>query len=280
MGEPTEAALKVLAEQVGASDPKVLASSPSLDPSHRVTAVSDYLERKIRRLLTFDFSRDRKMMSVLVQLDKTGCLFVKGAPESVLDSCTNVLVPGGHQVPLTPLLRNRLLAQTTSYAQSGLRTLGFAFIDVQDVDIHHYHSESAADYSRFERDLTFVSLVAMLDPPRPEARNAVANCMSAGIRVMCITGDNKGTAESVCRSVGIFGPDEDLTGKSYTGREFDDLSHAEKVIAVQKASLFSRTEPNHKAEMVDLLQGLGLVVAMVSSLFQCCLRCSRYTPDR
>ncbi len=280
MGEPTEAALKVLAEKIGASDPKVLASSTSLDPSTRVTAVSDYLERKIRRLLTFDFSRDRKMMSVLVQLDKTGCLFVKGAPESVLDSCTNVLVPGGHQVPLTPLLRNRLLAQTTSYAQSGLRTLGFAFIDVQDVDIHHYHSESAADYSRFERDLTFVSLVAMLDPPRPEARNAVANCMSAGIRVMCITGDNKGTAESVCRSVGIFGPDEDLTGKSYTGREFDDLSHAEKVIAVQKASLFSRTEPNHKAEMVDLLQGLGLVVAMVSSLFQCCLRCSRYTPDR
>ena len=83
--------------------------------------------------------------------------------------------------------------------------------------------------------------------------------------------------ESVCRSVGIFGPNEDLTGKSYTGREFDDLSHAEKVIAVQKASLFSRTEPNHKAELVDLLQGLGLVVAMVSSLLQRCPPCSHYT---
>ena len=258
--------MKVLAEKIGFSDPKLLASTKSADPSIRATAASDYLETKIPRLLTFEFSRDRKLMSVLVQLEKTGCLFVKGAPESVLDRCTNVLVPGGQQIPLSPLLRKRLLAQTSSYAQSGLRTLAFAFVDVQDVDTHHYHSESAAEYSRFERDLTFVSLVGMLDPPRPEARNAVASCMSAGIRVVCITGDIKGTAESVCRSVGIFGADEDLTGKSYTGREFDELSHAEKVIAVQKASLFSRTEPNHKAELVDLLQGLGLVVAMVSSI--------------
>lgn len=258
----------------------MLANSTSLDPPTRATAVSDYLERKIRRLLTFEFSRDRKMMSVLVQLEKTGCLFVKGAPESVLDRCSSVLVPGGRQIPLSPLLRNRILGQITPYAKSGLRTLAFAFIDVQDVDIHHYHSESTADYSRFERDLTFVSLVGMLDPPRPEAHDAVANCKAAGIRVMCITGDNKGTAESVCRSVGIFSSNEDLTGKSYTGREFDDLSHAEKVIAVQKASLFSRTEPNHKAELVDLLQGLGLVVAMVSSWLQPCPPCLHCITDR
>ncbi|KAI9508835.1 Ca-transporting ATPase [Russula earlei] len=262
IGEPTEAALKVLVEKIGFSDPTLLASLRSLDVSTRASAVCDYLEMRIPRLLTFEFSRDRKMMSVLVQLDKTGCLFVKGAPEFVLNRCNNVLVPGGHQIPLSPRLRNGLLAQFASYAQSGLRIMAFAFIDVQDVDIHHYHSESAAEYSRFEHNLTFVSLVGMLDPPRPEARDAVATCMAAGVRVVCITGDNKGTAESVCRSVGIFGADEDLTGKSYTGREFDELSHAEKVIAVQKASLFSRTEPNHKVELVDLLQGLGLVVAM------------------
>ena len=282
MGEPTEAALKVLAEKIGFSDPKLSAAAKSLDHSTRASAVSDYLEKKIPRLLTFEFSRDRKMMSVLVQLDNTGCLFVKGAPESVLDRCTTILVPGGHQIPFTPLHRDRLLAQTASYAQSGLRTMAFAFVDVQDVDIHHYYSDSSADYSRFERNLTFVSLVGMLDPPRPEARHAVATCMAAGIRVICITGDNKGTAESVCRSIGIFDADEDLTGKSYTGREFDDLSHAEKVIAVQKASLFSRTEPNHKVQLVDLLQGLGLVVAMVS-LVSCRegrLRYSYYVPDR
>ena len=263
MGEPTEAALKVLAEKIGCSNLPVPVNS--LEPSARASAVSDYLERKIPRLLNFEFTRDRKMMSVLVQLDDTGSLFVKGAPESILERCTSILVPGGRQVPLTPNLRDRLLAQTATYAQGGLRTMAFAFVDVQDVDIRHYYSESAQDYSRFERNLTFVSLVAMLDPPRPEVRDSVAICRAAGIRVVCVTGDNKGTAESVCRSIGIFGADEDLTGKSYTGREFEDLSHAEKVVAVQEASLFSRTEPRHKAELVDLLQGLGLVVAMVSS---------------
>jgi P-type Ca2+ transporter type 2A len=261
VGEPTEAALKVLAEKIGTSN--LSPSVNSLGPSARANAVSDYFEKKIPRLLTFEFSRDRKMMSVLVQLDNSGCLFVKGAPESILERCNSILVPGGRQVPLTAHLRNRLLAQTASYAQGGLRTMAFAFVDVQDVDIRHYHSESAEDYSRFERNLTFVSLVAMLDPPRPEARDAVATCKAAGIRVICVTGDNKGTAESVCRSIGIFGTDEDLTRKSYTGREFEELSHAEKVAAVQRASLFSRTEPRHKTELVDLLQGLGLVVAMV-----------------
>jgi len=66
--------------------------------------------------------------------------------------------------------------------------------------------------------------------------------------------------------IGVFGEDEDLTGKSYTGREFENLTHEEKLVAVQKASLFSRTEPTHKSELVDLLQSLGLVVAMVSTL--------------
>jgi Ca2+ transporting ATPase len=267
LGEPTEAALKVLAEKIGSSDPKLSTSFQSLGPSTRATAFSDYLEKKITRLLTFEFSRDRKMMSVLVQLDNTGCLFVKGAPEFVLERCTTVLTPGGRKVPLSASLRNRLLAQTASYGQDGLRTMAFAFADVQDVDIRHYHSESAENYSRFEHDLTFVSSVGMLDPPRPEVRDAVASCQAAGIRVMCITGDNKGTAESVCRSIGIFGQHEYLTGKSYTGREFEELSHAEKLIAVQKASLFSRTEPKHKVELVDLLQSLGLVVAMVCSFF-------------
>lgn len=205
-------------------------------------------------------------MSVLVKLNGSGALFVKGAPESVLDRCESVLVDG-KTMPLTSALRCTLLERTVSYGSNGLRTLALAYVNVQDIDAAHYQSESSKDYSRFEQKLTFVSLVGMLDPPRPEVRAAVANCRAAGIRVVCITGDNKGTAETICRQIGIFGEDEDLTGKSYTGRELDELSHEEKVAAVQRASLFSRTEPGHKSQLVDLLQGLGLVVAMVNYTF-------------
>lgn len=211
-----------------------------------------------------EFSRDRKMMSVLVRLNGSGALFVKGAPESVLDRCTNVMIQG-QVIPLTSQLRAAIAERTIGYGSQGLRTLALAYVDVQDLDITHYQSQSSQDFAKFEQNLTFVSVVGMLDPPRPEVRLAVANCKAAGIRVICITGDNKATAETICRQIGIFNEDEDLTGKSYTGRELDDLSHEEKVAAVQRASLFTRTEPSHKTQLVDLLQGLGLVVAMVGS---------------
>ncbi|KXN82561.1 Calcium-transporting ATPase sarcoplasmic/endoplasmic reticulum type [Leucoagaricus sp. SymC.cos] len=261
VGEPTEAALKVLTEKIGCRDEELTKSLPSLSHAERANAVNEYFERKIPRLLTFEFSRDRKMMSVLVRFNGTGALFVKGAPESVLERCTTVMVQG-KIISLTPALRATLLDRVQSYASDGLRTLALAFVDRNDIDATHYHSDSAQDYSRFEQDLTFVSIVGMLDPPRPEVREAVAHCKAAGIRVICITGDNKRTAETICRQIGIFGGNEDLTGKSYTGKEFEALSHEEKARVVQRASLFSRTEPGHKSQLVDLLQASGLVVAM------------------
>ncbi|KAF8810167.1 Ca-transporting ATPase [Phlegmacium glaucopus] len=261
VGEPTEAALRVLAEKIGCRDVETSKSLHSMSASVRANAINDYFERTRPRLLTFEFSRDRKMMSVLVKLNGVGALFVKGAPESVLDRCTSVLVDG-KTIPLTSSLKAIILERTASYGSNGLRTLALAYRGVEDLDSTHYLSESSNDYARFEQNLTFVSLVGMLDPPRPEVREAVANCRAAGIRVICITGDNKGTAETICRQIGIFGAQEDLTGKSYTGKELDALTHEEKVAAVQRAGLFSRTEPGHKTQLVDLLQGLGLVVAM------------------
>ncbi|KAL9714813.1 hypothetical protein Ac2012v2_001473 [Leucoagaricus gongylophorus] len=260
VGEPTEAALKVLVEKIGCRD-ELPESLSSLPPSERVNAINEHFERKISRLLTFEFSRDRKMMSVLVRLNGTGALFVKGAPESVLERCTSVLVQG-KTIPLTPALRSTLLEHVLSYASDGLRTLAFAYVNRNDIDTSHYYSDTSKDYSRFEQDLTFVSVVGMLDPPRPEVREAIANCRAAGIRVICITGDNKRTAETICRQIGIFGEDEDLKGKSYTGKEFEALSDEEKVRVVKRASLFSRTEPGHKSQLVDLLQELEMVVAM------------------
>jgi P-type Ca2+ transporter type 2A len=193
VGEPTEAALKVLAEKIGRPDAKLVKSLDTLPPAVRVSAVNDYYEGSIPRLLTFEFSRDRKMMSVLVKTNGTGALFVKGAPESVLERCTSVLVDGGKTIALSPKLRTDILQRIVTYGGQGLRTLAFAYVDVQDIDCSHYRSQSSKDYVRFEQNLTFVSFVGMLDPPRPEVRLAVANCRAAGIRVVCITGDNKGT---------------------------------------------------------------------------------------
>lgn len=299
LGEPTEAALKVLVEKIGTTDSEVTSTLSSLPPIKRTSALSDYHSSQLERLLTFEFSRDRKMMSVLVsrRSTKQGHLFVKGAPEAVIERCSHVLVGSSPEsrVPLTAELRASLF-QTAAQAygaEAGLRTLGLAYTDVYSTNPTDYLSESSADYARFEKELTFVSLVGMLDPPRPEVRQAVQNLHDAGIRVVVITGDNKGTAESVCRQIGIFddGDDEDEveaslnpdrhangngTGnghvseksldknkwRSFTGREFDALDKEGKIMAVKHARLFSRTEPKHKSQLVDLMQELGMVVAM------------------
>ena len=110
--------------------------------------------------------------------------------------------------------------------------------------------------------MTLVAVVTMLDPPRPEVAEAIRRCHNAGIRVLVITGDNAHTAESICRQIGVFSPDEDLHGKSYTGREFDEMSPEQQLHAALTANLFSRTEPAHKTLLVDLLQSNGEIVAM------------------
>lgn len=110
--------------------------------------------------------------------------------------------------------------------------------------------------------MTLTAVVTMLDPPRPEVAEAISRCRDAGIRVVVITGDNKQTAESICRQIGVFSVDENLSGKSYTGREFDEMSPQEQLRVAQIANLFSRTEPSHKTLLVDLLQSSGAIVAM------------------
>lgn len=207
-------------------------------------------------------------MSVLARdtSASSAALFVKGAPESVLDRCTYIQEGKAGRQPLTAALRQQLNEKVLAYGAQGLRTLALAYLDNVDSDADHYKTDSSAKYVKFEQEMTFVGLVGMLDPPRPEVRGAIEKCRTAGIRVVVITGDNKNTAETICRQIGVFGADEDLEGKSYTGREFDALSDEQKIQAVLNASLFSRTEPGHKMQIVELLQGQGLVCAMVSRL--------------
>ncbi|CEH19504.1 calcium-transporting atpase [Ceraceosorus bombacis] len=263
VGQPTEASLKVLVEKLGSHDSKVNQQIESLSPQQRTTAVSDTYTKALGRILTLEFGRDRKSMSTLVRRDDgAGALLVKGAPEAVLDRCETALLSGGSEVKLTKKSRTQLDHLIGSYATQGLRVLALATVENAPLDPNVYRSDSPAEYVKFEQRMRFVGLVGMLDPPRPEVRTAIARCRAAGIRVICITGDNKATAEAICRSIGIFRQDEELSGKSYTGREFDDLSEDQKRRAVLRASLFSRTEPSHKSKLVELLQQQNLVVAM------------------
>lgn len=103
----------------------------------------------------------------------------------------------------------------------------------------------------------------MLDPPRIEVASSIKLCKQAGIRVIMITGDNKGTAVAICRRIGIFVEDEDVSTKAFTGREFDELSLAAQRDACHHARCFARVEPSHKSKIVEFLQSFDEITAMV-----------------
>ncbi|KAG5955780.1 hypothetical protein E4U57_003138 [Claviceps arundinis] len=256
VGEPTEGALRVLVEKVGPCP------SENTPPEDCVHHASHHYEKQLPRLATYEFSRDRKSMSVLVQNGKQKKLLVKGAPESIIERCTHTLIgANGKRVALNEKLTGLLMKEVVDYGNRGLRIIGLASID--DVSNNPLLSaKSTEQYAQLEQNMTFLGLVGMLDPPRKEVPGSIEKCKEAGIRVIVITGDNRNTAESICRQIGVFGADEDLTSKSYTGREFENLSPSEQLEAAKRASLFSRVEPGHKSKLVDLLQSLGEVVAM------------------
>lgn len=169
------------------------------------------------------------------------------------------------QVPLTSSLKKRIMELTAQYGcgRDTLRCLALATADnpmkPDEMDL----GDSTKFYT-YEVNLTFVGVVGMLDPPRKEVLDSIRRCRAAGIRVIVITGDNKATAEAICRRIGVFGEDEDSTGKSYSGREFDDLPVSEQKAACARARLFSRVEPAHKSKIVEYLQSMNEISAMVS----------------
>ncbi|KAK1239653.1 hypothetical protein MKX07_001107 [Trichoderma sp. CBMAI-0711] len=257
VGESTEGALRVLVEKIGPCAP---AGTALEDCGHYASAAH---EKRLPRLATYEFSRDRKSMSVAVQDGSAKKLLVKGAPESVIDRCTSTVIgANGNRVPLTEKLRSLLLKEVVEYGNQGLRVIALASVD--DISQHPLvgSAKTTEQYAQLEQNMTFLGLVGMLDPPRPEVPASIKKCKEAGIRIIVITGDNRNTAESICRQIGVFGQHEDLEGKSYTGRDFDNLSPSEQLEAAKRASLFSRVEPGHKSKLVDLLQSLGEVVAM------------------
>ena len=263
VGEPTEGALRVLVEKIGCPEPALNQQARQLPVQERLHSASKYYEDKNIRQATYEFSRDRKSMSVLVGQGNQQRLLVKGAPESIFDRCSSAIVgANGKAIKINQSIKEILSKEVVDFGNRGLRVMALASVDNIASSPLLKSAKTTSEYAQIEQDMTFIGLVAMLDPPRPEVARSIRKCKEAGIRVVVITGDNQNTAESICRQIGVFGINEDLTGKSYTGREFDALSESEKLKAAKSALLFSRTEPVHKSKLVDLLQSNGEVVAM------------------
>ncbi|CAL8266767.1 unnamed protein product, partial [Gadus morhua 'NCC'] len=263
VGEATETALSCLVEKMNVFDSEVR----GLSNVDRANACCVVIKHLMKKEFTLEFSRDRKSMSVFCSPAKSSKavgnkMFIKGAPEGVIDRCAYVRV-GTDRVPLTEPIKEHLLKIIKEWG-TGRDTLRCLALATRDTPLRRDQMvlEDATKFINYETDLTFVGCVGMLDPPRKEVKSSIELCRAAGIRVIMITGDNKGTAVAICRRIGIFTEEEDVTGKAYTGREFDDLLPHEQKNAVRKACCFARVEPSHKSKIVEVLQSFDEITAM------------------
>nr|XP_020453458.1 sarcoplasmic/endoplasmic reticulum calcium ATPase 1-like isoform X2 [Monopterus albus] len=267
VGEATETALCCLVEKMNVFNTDVR----GLSRVERSNACCSVIKQLMKKEFTLEFSRDRKSMSVYCCPAKTAKtakapmgnkMFVKGAPEGVIDRCSYIRV-GTSRVPLTGPVKDHILSVIKEWGtgRDTLRCLALATRDTPPRK-EEMNLEESSKFVDYETDLTFVGCVGMLDPPRKEVMGSIELCKVAGIRVIMITGDNKGTAVAICRRIGIFSEDEDVTGKAFTGREFDDLGPDDQKIAVRKACCFARVEPSHKSKIVEFLQSFDEITAM------------------
>uniref|UniRef100_A0A7I4AEH8 P-type Ca(2+) transporter n=1 Tax=Physcomitrium patens TaxID=3218 RepID=A0A7I4AEH8_PHYPA len=281
VGMPTEAALKVVVEKMGVPDTDaqrfIMEQRASVDPSADVDSVelgcNDWWSKRGPRLAVLEFDRCRKSMSSIIRTQEgTNKLLVKGAVENVLERSTHVQLLDGTVKEMTEEARSVLLSKIYSMSTKCLRCLGLAYTDDLG-DLSDYDGESHSahkllldpmNYDDIESRLIFVGMAGLRDPPREEVHSAIQDCSEAGIRVIVITGDNKNTAESICREIGVFSKDEDLREKSYTGREFMDLTPEKRkeILFGKGGRVFSRAEPKHKQDIVRILKDGGEVVAM------------------
>jgi Ca2+-transporting ATPase len=222
-GDPTEGALLVAAAKAGLS--------------------RDTLEQRYRRVAEISFASERRRMTTLHEDAASLLACSKGAPETVLDSCEFRLTRHGRE-HLDRATRAALLRAAEELGGEGLRVLAVAY-------------KQPATVEDAERGMTFLGLVAMIDPPRPEARAAIQRCRDAGIGVAMITGDHPATARAVALDLGLL-----AKGRLVTGAELDAMSQQDLEREVERIEVYSRVSPTHKLRVVTALQAKGHVVAM------------------
>ena len=228
IGDPTEVALVMLGEQFGVVEEEYRAQHP--------------------RLGELAFDSDRKLMSTLHDIDGTPTLFTKGAMDVLLNRSQWLLTSQG-KVELTPERKEEIAKVNMELSTEGLRVLAFAYRELDSVQPLTLEDEN---------DFTFIGLISMIDPPRPEAIQAVADAKQGGIRTIMITGDHKVTATAIARQLGIFRDGDE----ALAGVELDNMTDAELDQRLEKVSVYARVSPEHKIRIVNAWQRKGNIVSM------------------
>jgi P-type Ca2+ transporter type 2C len=209
----------------------------------------DY-EEKYQRIEELPFDSSRKMMTTINKLDDKYIVCTKGAIESILNKCNKILI-NKEVVLLTDDIKQEILNTNLSLAKEALRVLCFGY-KIEDGIPQSLNSETV------ENDLTFVGLVGMIDPPRPEAKDAVKECFNAGMIPVMITGDNIDTAVAIAKELGIINNEK----QAITGTEVDKLTDEELAIKVQEIRVYARVSPENKIRIVKAWKKIGKTVAM------------------
>lgn len=239
VGDPTEAAFLV-------AEPKILANSAS--------------QPEPRRLGEVPFNSERKMMSVLVEDPQSQSvrIYTKGAPDVLLQHCEAEQV-GAQTRPLTENRREDIRFEVAELSAQGYRTLGVAWREAAE----NAGGSGGVVEKEFgetsERDLVYTGTVAIIDPPRPEAREAIELAHRAGIRTVMITGDHPITAKAIADDLGMS---DDAETTVVTGQDISAMDGAQLARTVQETEVYARVAPEHKLQIVDALQNSGKIVAM------------------
>ncbi|WP_297212666.1 cation-translocating P-type ATPase [uncultured Flavonifractor sp.] len=228
IGDPTEVALVMLGEKFGVNEEIYRAQHP--------------------RLGELAFDSDRKLMSTLHDIDGTPTLFTKGAIDVLLDRSKWLLTREG-RVELTPERKETIARVNMGLSMEGLRVLAFAYKELEAVRPLTLDDEGA---------FTFIGLISMIDPPRPEAVQAVADASRGGIRTIMITGDHKITASAIARKLGIFREGD----RAVSGLELDQMTDADLDQQLEQISVYARVSPEHKIRIVNAWQRKGKIVSM------------------
>ena len=211
------------------------------------------IREKFRRLMEIPFNSFRKRMLTVNEVEEDKVLYVKGAPEIVLELCNRILI-NGCIVRLTNNLRRKILKKIEEYASKAFRVLAFAYKPLSKAEYEEaWHSRKP---ELLERELVFLGLVAIYDPPREGVKEAIKEAIGAGIKVIMVTGDHRLTAEAIAREIGL------PKGYVIEGRELDKMSDAELSRIIDKVTIFARVTPQHKTRIVKVLKSKGYIVAM------------------